>query len=223
MALISTQPITDSFGNVYNNAYGVIDQCNGNKKDKQQLFVFEIYKSLLDRQIGIKPFKQDTIPVSGVEFDNWFSPQAIIANGGNQYLAAYNYLLQLRVDEILKYPDWRIADISEDVLIVYTPIITPDWDGLSKRCITPGDPLFALYTRFTLAAMGNTRIAVAQARIETAILTIRVEGALAGGISLLTSPFPLDGIVPYIFTQEEKDDWNLAVTALGFSPLVFIN
>ena len=113
-------------------------------------------------------------------------------------------------------------EVIEDAPIFATTEY-PDWDGLSKRCITPDDSLFALYTRLTLAAMGNTRIAVAQARIETAILTIRVEGALAGGISLLTSPFPLDGIVPYIFTQEEKDDWNLAVTALGFSPLVFIN
>jgi hypothetical protein len=50
MALISTQSITDNFGNFYNNAYGVIDQCNGNKKQKEQLFVFEVYRSLLDRQ-----------------------------------------------------------------------------------------------------------------------------------------------------------------------------
>jgi hypothetical protein len=119
-------------------------------------------------------------------------------------------------------------DSGETLEVIPDPIpepvvVVPDWGGLSKKCITPGDPLFALYTRLTFAAMdGNTRIAVAQARIETAILTIKDEGALAGGISLLTSPFPTDGVVPYTFYQEEKDDWNPVVAELGFSPLVYI-
>lgn len=128
MALISTAPITDSFGNIHENAIGVIDQCNGNKKDKQQMFVFEIYRSLLSRQKGIKPFLQDTIVVSGEEFDNWFSPQAIINNGGNQYATAYKYLLQLKVEnattensEIItsgsfKYSGWILVEESEELL-----------------------------------------------------------------------------------------------------------
>ena len=57
MALISTQPITDNFGNTYPNAYGLINQCNGNKKDKQQMFVLEIYRSQSD--INNRPFMQD--------------------------------------------------------------------------------------------------------------------------------------------------------------------
>ena len=42
MALISTVPITDSFGNTYPNAYGVINQCNGNKKDKHQILLLKL-------------------------------------------------------------------------------------------------------------------------------------------------------------------------------------
>ena len=106
MALISQQPITDSFGNVYNNAYGVIDQCNGNKKDKQQLFVFEVYRSQSDRNNKVLPFRQETINVSGDEFDTWFSANAITADS-NQYAQAYAYMAQMKDSEDnLKYADW---------------------------------------------------------------------------------------------------------------------
>ena len=213
MALISTVPITDNFGNIYENAYGVIDQCNGNKKDKQQLFVFEIYRSLLDRQNNIQPFKQDTILVSGEEFDSWFSLQAIIANGGNQYLAAYNYLLQLRVDEILKYPDWRIADISEDVLIDYIPITTPDWNGLSNRVL--GGDLFPLFVRLTLAGYQSTAISQARGDINVCVAHTKIEAALASGFQQIQA----NG---FVFTDEEKLLWNNAVIELGFSEVVKI-
>ena len=108
---------------------------------------------------------------------------------------------------------------------VPTPVvITPDWDGLSIRCLTPGDPMNSIYTRLTLAAMqeGADAISTAQNKIESAILTIRIEGALAGGIALLTSPLPPGGIIPYVFTQEERDIWNPVVASLGFSPLAYI-
>lgn len=106
MALISQQPITDSFGNVYELAYGVIDQCNGNKKDKQQVFVFEVYRSQADRNNRVLPFRQDTINVSGDEFDTWFSANAITADS-NQYAQAYAYMAQMKDSEDnLKYADW---------------------------------------------------------------------------------------------------------------------
>jgi hypothetical protein len=106
MALISQQPITDSFGNVYELAYGVIDQCNGNKKDKQQVFVFEVYRSQADRNNKVLPFKQETIVVSGNEFDTWFSASAITADS-NQYAQAYAYMAQMKDSEDnLKYANW---------------------------------------------------------------------------------------------------------------------
>jgi hypothetical protein len=106
MALISQQPITDSFGNVHNSAYGVIDQCNGNKKDKQQLFVFEVYRSQADRNNRVLPFRQDTINVSGDEFDTWFSANVITADS-NQYAQAYAYMAQMQDSESnLKYATW---------------------------------------------------------------------------------------------------------------------
>jgi hypothetical protein len=106
MALISQQPITDSFGNVYELAYGVIDQCNGNKKDKQQVFVFEVYRSQADRNNRVLPFRQDTIAVSGDEFDTWFSASAITADS-NQYSQAYAYMAQMKDSEgNLKYANW---------------------------------------------------------------------------------------------------------------------
>jgi hypothetical protein len=115
MALISTQPIADQFGNIYENAYGVIDQCNGNKKETTQHFVFEVYRSQADRNNCVQPFMQDTIIVSGDDFDTWFSASAITADS-NQYAQAYAYLAQMTVTTIdaennptttLKYPNWQ--------------------------------------------------------------------------------------------------------------------
>ena len=227
MALISTQPITDGFGNIHENAIGVIDQCNGNKKEKQQMFVFEVYRTLLDRQNGIKPFLQDIIVVSGEEFDNWFSPQAIINNGGNQYATAYKYLLQLRVEnattenatvensetitsENFKYSGWILVEESEDATIDFVPVVVPDWNGLAKKVL--GGDLLPLFVRVTIEATNSNPISVARNDINLAVTVLKNENALAASLKLLQQ-------CGFIFTNEEKQLWNDAIEELGFSKI----
>ena len=162
--------------------------------------------------------------MSGEEFDNWFSPQAIAANGGNQYLAAYNCLLQLKIEnsifnsngekvvtDVLKYPDWRISEISEDVLIDYVPVVTPDWDGLSNRVL--GGDLFSLFIKLTLAGYQSIPISQARGDINVCVGYTRIEAALASGFQQIQA----NG---FVFTEEEKQLWNNAVTELGFSDVV---
>ena len=225
MALISTQSITDGFGNIHENAIGVIDQCNGNKKEKQQMFVFEVYRSLLDRQNGIKPFLQDTIVVSGEEFDNWFSPQAIINNGGNQYATAYKYLLQLKVEnattenseiitsENFKYSGWILVEESEDTAIDFVPVIVPGWNGLAKKVL--GGDLLSLFTRVTAEAINSNPISIARNDINLAVTVIKDENALAASLKLLQQ-------CGFVFTDEEKQLWNNVIEELGFSSVVQI-
>ena len=207
MVLISSQLITDSFGNIHKNVYGCIDQCNGNKKERQQMFVFEVYKSLLDRQNGIRPFLQDTIVVSGEEFDNWFSPQAIINNGGNQYVAAYKYLLQF------KYSGWIMSEESEDTTIDLVPVVLPDWNGLVTK-VLEGE-LLPLFNRLTSEAINSNPISIARNDINLAVTVIKNENALAASLALLQQ-------LGFVFTDEEKQLWNDAVEELGFSSVVQI-
>jgi|SanBayMetagenome_1026888.scaffolds.fasta_scaffold23693_2 hypothetical protein len=117
---------------------------------------------------------------------------------------------------------WESENYS--IMVAGESVVTPNWDALRTKCLTPGDPMNDIYNRLTLAAMqeGANSISTAQNKIESAILTIRIEGVLAAGIALLTNPLPPSGTIPYTFTQEEKDIWNPAVTSLGFSPLVYI-
>lgn len=222
---MSTQSITDSFGNIHENAIGVIDQCNGNKKEKQQMFVFEVYRSLLDRQNGIKPFLQDIIVVSGEEFDNWFSPQAIINNGGNQYATAYKYLLQLKVEnattensetitsENFKYSGWILVEESEDATIDFVPVVVPDWNGLAKK-VLGGDSL-PLFVRVTIEATNSNPISVARNDINLAVTVLKNETALASSLALLQQ-------LGFVFTDEEKQLWNNVIEELGFSSVVQI-
>lgn len=108
MALIlkPRKTYTDPHGNVYKEAYAVVDDCNGNKKRKSQHFVLEIYKDKDAREKGLQPVKGYPYDVSGEEFEKWFSVEAIDEND-NQYKQSYLYLLQLEDEEGLIWEDWQ--------------------------------------------------------------------------------------------------------------------
>ena len=92
--LKENKTIQDDFGNVYEDAYGVIDDLNGNKKRKQQRIVLEIYKDKAARTEQKKPILQYNYTVQGSEFDTWFGVNSL--ENSNQYKQAYSYLLQIR-------------------------------------------------------------------------------------------------------------------------------
>jgi hypothetical protein len=230
MALISTQPITDNFGNTYPNAYGLINQCNGNKKDKQQMFVLEIYRSQSD--INNRPFMQDIIVVSKEEFDVWFSPQGVINNGGNQYASAYNYLMQLTVPEtiinenneevivpVLKYQDWELYE--DDFDVIPNPTLQPNWGAL-RASLLAGE-LYFIYQRIRVSSFATSvenvlfanNVSTALGFITDGILTVRIEAAVADAINILQS-------IGYTFTEAEKTAWNTKLTQLNFSNLMAI-
>lgn len=95
-------------------------------------------------------------------------------------------------------------------------IFTPDWQTLQDRAL--GGNLYPIFKRLTEASLiadANT-ISTARGDISDAILTVRIEAALANGFNLLTQ------VGGYVFTQEEKDMWKSAVDELHFSPLVYL-
>ena len=76
-----------------NTCYGVIDQCNGNKKAEQQVFILEIYRTEAARNNGGKPIFSKKYTVTGDEWDTHFAVGCVEAN---QYAASYNCLLEMR-------------------------------------------------------------------------------------------------------------------------------
>ncbi|MFX1499325.1 MAG: hypothetical protein ACFFDH_00010 [Promethearchaeota archaeon] len=101
----STDPYTD--------AYAVVDECNGNKKTREQRIVLEIYANKAARDAGDSPIDQLAYTVEGDDFDTFFSVAAIDADD-NQYKKAYEYLLQLkkkdeegREIEEYEWEDWE--------------------------------------------------------------------------------------------------------------------
>jgi len=104
--------IEDKFGNIYEDAIGVIDQCNGNKKQKLQYIVLEIYKDT-EARLTKQPILQFNYTLRGEEFDSWYGVNSLIDS--NQYKQGYLYLLQLRTiigkdeetgEDILSEPVW---------------------------------------------------------------------------------------------------------------------
>ena len=73
-------------------AYGVIDQCNGNKGHKVKHFVLEIYRSKAARDAKISPIRSRSFDVTGDAFDTWFGIEAL--EGSNEIKQAYLYALQ---------------------------------------------------------------------------------------------------------------------------------
>ena len=71
--------------------YAVVDQCNGNKKNKTQHFDFEIYKSASARAAGAKPIYNTHFTVSGDDFDTYFSTSSLATS--DQYKKAYEYIV----------------------------------------------------------------------------------------------------------------------------------
>lgn len=91
-----------------------------------------------------------------------------------------------------------------------------DWEALKNRAL--GGDLYPIFQRLTLASLApeaNT-ISTVRGDITDAILTVKIEAALARGFHLLTQ------IGDYVFTQEEKDMWKSAVDELHFSSLVYL-
>ncbi len=96
------------------NPYGCIDQNNGNKRDKEQHFVFEIYSSQADRNDRSRVLESESYTVTGEDFDTWFSCEAV-QNDGDQYQRAYEYIKQLEEnigtenepEMVLKYSKWE--------------------------------------------------------------------------------------------------------------------
>ena len=115
----------DAYGNVYADAYGVIDQCNGNKKRKNQMFVLEFYKDKTAREEGKKPIHHVNYALTNDEFCEWFACDKIT---DNQYKNAYDYILQLRdireeinpetneLEEVDYGPIWGDWEADEEVM-----------------------------------------------------------------------------------------------------------
>ena len=116
MALIlkAHKKFEDPYGNLNDNAYGVIDQCDGNKGKKTQQIVFDIYKDKQARIDGKVPLVSHSYSVPSEEFDEWFSVAAI-SEDENQYKMAYLYLVQLEttVDEVKVFV-WRDWESDEE-------------------------------------------------------------------------------------------------------------
>lgn len=94
--------------------------------------------------------------------------------------------------------------------------LSPNWEELKNRALA-GD-LYPIFQRLTIASLApdaNT-ISTARGDITGAILTVKIEAALASGFNLLTQ------IGGYVFTQEEKDMWKSAVDELNFSSLIYL-
>lgn len=85
----------DSHGNIYEEIYGVIDQNNGNKRERVQHFTFEIYKDHQARIDKKEPVFSQSYDVYGEEFDTYFAP-SVIANDRDHYHQAYIYLLNVK-------------------------------------------------------------------------------------------------------------------------------
>lgn len=92
----------------------------------------------------------------------------------------------------------------------------PDWEGLRDRAL--GGDLNPIFQRLTLVSLDPAANAISTARgdIGDAIMTVKIEAALASGLYMLTQ------IAGYEFTQEEKDLWQAAVDELGFSSVVYL-
>ena len=91
-----------------------------------------------------------------------------------------------------------------------------DWAALKNRAL--GGDLYPIFERLRNAALdpeANT-ISTARGDITDAILSVKVELALAGGLQLLTQ------VGGYVFTPEEKALWKDAVDELNFTPLVYL-
>jgi hypothetical protein len=92
----------------------------------------------------------------------------------------------------------------------------PDWEGLKHRAF--GGDLYPIFERLRNAALdpeANT-ISTARGDITDAILTVKIEAALASGFQLLTQ------VGGYVFSPEEKALWQSAVDELHFSSLVYL-
>lgn len=74
--------------------YGVVDQVNMNKKDRIAHIVFEIYPNKEARQEPTKLLEQYNYDITSDKFDKWFGVDSLDNN--NQFVIAYEYLLQLR-------------------------------------------------------------------------------------------------------------------------------
>lgn len=94
LKLKTSKTIEDEYGNTYSDAYAVVDQNNGNKKRKQQHFTLETYKDQQARQDDKQPVKAQSYTVTGDEYDTYFAP-SVIAADGDQYSQAYQYVKDL--------------------------------------------------------------------------------------------------------------------------------
>ena len=88
---------------------------NGNKKEKSQHFVLEIFSrkcASAQRSDGtVKPVSQHSYTITGDDWDTYFSVAAIDADD-NQYNRAYAYLLQLKdEDDNLVWGDWESDEV----------------------------------------------------------------------------------------------------------------
>ena len=102
-----------------------------------------------------------------------------------------------------------VIEIIPDPVITQT--IEPDWDGLKNMVL--GGELYPLFTRVTIEAANSNAINLARNDINLAVTVIRIEAALASGLSLLQQ-------FGFVFTQEEKQLWNTTLEELGFSEIV---
>jgi len=112
----------DKFGNVYEDAYGVVDQCNGNKKDKLQYVVLEIYKDVEARAAKKVPIAQFNYTIRGADFDTFFSAGALEAST-DQYEKAYAYILQ-----VTKVIGTEVDEETGESIDI-TELVWPDWQS----------------------------------------------------------------------------------------------
>jgi hypothetical protein len=141
-----------------------------------------------------------------------------------QARTAYNAISesQLTDSEYLEYvllgaANSYAAQYSGSAPVPPSPIApVADWQTLQNRIL--GGDLYFIFKRLTeasLAPNANT-ISTARGDITDAIITVRIEAALASGLQLLTQ------VGGYVFSPEEKALWQSAVDELHFSSLVYL-
>jgi hypothetical protein len=108
LKLKQNKTFIDASGNEYADPYFVIDQCNGNKKRREQYFTVEIYKDQQSRIDNLGTIYSREFVVKNTDWDTYFSVSAIQADN-DQYSRAYDYIKQHKETEESNFllKDWE--------------------------------------------------------------------------------------------------------------------
>jgi len=111
MALVlkDTKTYTDSAGNVYNDAYGVVDHIDIDKHNQTAKIKFQIYKDQAARNSSLDPIIPSfTYFIEGTDYTTHFAVSALNPVNKNIFTNAYAFLLALQDDSGSNiWTDWE--------------------------------------------------------------------------------------------------------------------